>query len=696
VATFDTKAGGNGGNGGGPGGSGGSGGSSENVTNGNDGSNGSFNTLNIDSANYTADNYFGGGDGYAEVSFTELTPPDYSPTIVQAVPDPVKVGEQLTVDYEVGNNGEADEEYDVELWVGGEKKATNTHNDSIVGGEHTYTPTSSDVGSNVTVELRTVHDAGTDSTSQDITIQSLPNFQVTVESINDTVDQGDDVVIDYVVENTGDTSGTKDIRLLRNGANEQTTQDVTIASGNTYQGTFTYTTVFDDVQNELTLTVETDDDSITYDINVLSTTFAEGHVYLDGNPVQGAQVRLINSDTDTYIGVETTDNNGFYSFDPAPDSEYHMVVEYDDGSGNLYHAANNPFIGSDADSGAFVPPLRNNVDFELQPYTAPTLDSVDFSLINLINADSYASVSGTATSPSISGMTLSHDEYVEASTETLSPSIAGMTLSHDEYPEATATALSPNLYTEYWVLDGIDLRTVQSYTETYDGFEFTIHGEKSYVRDKIRQFEEYAGKASKEPTASGGFYHLDQAGGNNTYTLQPPAERRDAYADDIPVLITSYSETPLSQGTYEVTIEMVRQEPRDYPSAFDYGSDSRSGTQWLFSFDPDNQFTHPGVTWDISTEGDTKSLTLPGVTERGKNILTDFAAAQEGVSTDVIPNGENLHTDNTPTKRNTVEITPGDDISDSDFIQGTYIVLGWTVTPAGSNRYTIEMQVTSQ
>ena len=77
-----------------------------------------------------------------------------------------------------------------------------------------------------------------------------------------------------------------------------------------------------------------------------STTQAiQGTVTLDGNPVEGADVRLINTTDDIYIGSFTTPADGTYSFtNLLSDKEYHALVQYKDGSNNEYNTLSLPFL----------------------------------------------------------------------------------------------------------------------------------------------------------------------------------------------------------------------------------------------------------------------------------------------------------------------------------------------------------------
>jgi hypothetical protein len=57
-----------------------------------------------------------------------------------------------------------------------------------------------------------------------------------------------------------------------------------------------------------------------------------GKVTLLSTPIQGALVYLIKQSTDTVIDTTTTDVNGDYSFTVDAATEYHLTIEYNDGS----------------------------------------------------------------------------------------------------------------------------------------------------------------------------------------------------------------------------------------------------------------------------------------------------------------------------------------------------------------------------
>jgi hypothetical protein len=106
-----------------------------------------------------------------------------------------------------------------------------------------------------------------DTDTQTATIAEPAFFAVTLDDVEDAVTAGETVTVNYTVENTGGVDATQDIEFLVNGTVRTQVSNVEIVAGDTYQGTFTYTTndsdtpaiavgvSSDDEQNETTVTV---------------------------------------------------------------------------------------------------------------------------------------------------------------------------------------------------------------------------------------------------------------------------------------------------------------------------------------------------------------------------------------------------------------------------------------------------------
>lgn len=92
-------------------------------------------------------------------------------------------------------------------------------------------------------------------------------FDVTITDAPATVTEGDQVVVEYTIENTGGVTDIQDIEFLVDGQVTETESGVELTSGQTFDGTFTYQTDGDDVP-EIELTVASDDDSDTRTVAV--------------------------------------------------------------------------------------------------------------------------------------------------------------------------------------------------------------------------------------------------------------------------------------------------------------------------------------------------------------------------------------------------------------------------------------------
>jgi len=74
-----------------------------------------------------------------------------------------------------------------------------------------------------------------------------------------------------------------------------------------------------------------------------------GIVTLNGNPVEGATVRLINQDENSYVGTTSTAADGTYAFRGVKQGvNYHATVEFESG-GQKYNARSQPFLQATQD-----------------------------------------------------------------------------------------------------------------------------------------------------------------------------------------------------------------------------------------------------------------------------------------------------------------------------------------------------------
>ena len=73
--------------------------------------------------------------------------------------------------------------------------------------------------------------------------------------------------------------------------------------------------------------------------------FISSTAILDGSPVEGATVRLINQSTNSYIGETETNTNGEYTFENlVEDDFYHVSGEYKDASDDTFRSFSYPYV----------------------------------------------------------------------------------------------------------------------------------------------------------------------------------------------------------------------------------------------------------------------------------------------------------------------------------------------------------------
>ena len=69
-----------------------------------------------------------------------------------------------------------------------------------------------------------------------------------------------------------------------------------------------------------------------------------GTCTLDGDPVQGAKVHVINSDTDTHEGTDTSDSDGNWSVTVSDENAEYACFAQLEQDGEQYDAEGRPFI----------------------------------------------------------------------------------------------------------------------------------------------------------------------------------------------------------------------------------------------------------------------------------------------------------------------------------------------------------------
>lgn len=134
--------------------------------------------------------------------------------------------------------------------------------------------------------------AGT--TNPSFSVREPANFQVTITGTNSPVTEGDDVTVDYEVTNTGDVTDTQDIQFDINGTNEATNSSVTLNGGDTFTGSFTYTTVTGDAP-AIETNVSSDDDFATETVTVNEPAFFDVQITGTNSPVTEGETLTVDA-----------------------------------------------------------------------------------------------------------------------------------------------------------------------------------------------------------------------------------------------------------------------------------------------------------------------------------------------------------------------------------------------------------------
>ncbi|WP_198664707.1 CARDB domain-containing protein [Halorubrum sp. 48-1-W] len=151
-----------------------------------------------------------------------------------------------------------------------------------------------------------------------------PNFTVDITNVNDPVTEGEDLNVDYTVENTGDETDTQTIELLDFDGQVVDSFEVTLDGGETTSGTLTWATTSGDAGTD-DITVRSDDDTETQTVtidpsmaNSVSTTGSPSGSNIAGGP-DGGGSRIafdITADSEvTLTGFSVTTDIGSFTND---------------------------------------------------------------------------------------------------------------------------------------------------------------------------------------------------------------------------------------------------------------------------------------------------------------------------------------------------------------------------------------------
>ncbi|MFT4947449.1 MAG: hypothetical protein ACI8TL_001691, partial [Natronomonas sp.] len=252
----------------------------------------------------------------ANLQVTDVTPQD-----------PVPEGQDLAVEVTVENQGDLTATRDVFLDVDRDQDGVfdveaDTTQVNLAGGETgtvtlTYTTQSGDA-SEVDVRGTTEDDpAGQTATA---TVNEPPFFDVNITSYDQEVTEGDDVVVQYSVQNTGDLGDTQDIQFtVRDDTGTQigssTETGVTLNAGDSFTGSFTYQTQSGD-SPEISVEVASQNDSTSRNVTVneaLQFEYSSQPTRIGGGNNDGITFEIQNNGNEVTIAEFQVRDNPDYS-----------------------------------------------------------------------------------------------------------------------------------------------------------------------------------------------------------------------------------------------------------------------------------------------------------------------------------------------------------------------------------------------
>jgi len=198
--------------------------------------------------------------------------------------DSVLEGEQVVVDYTVENTGEEEDTQTIEFTVDGTLEDSeeltlgsgDTHDDTF-----TWQTQEGDAGDYV-ISVASEDDV------EEVTVTVLEEgiFNVDIIEYDQEVMEGQEVMVDYRITNTGETEDTQTIEFTVNGDVEDT-QEVTLAPEEIYEDEFTWQTEIGDAgEHDIAVVGEDDDDEVTVTVTELEDVYFEIEIV---EPTEGSE-----------------------------------------------------------------------------------------------------------------------------------------------------------------------------------------------------------------------------------------------------------------------------------------------------------------------------------------------------------------------------------------------------------------------
>ncbi|MFA9427898.1 CARDB domain-containing protein [Natronorubrum sp. A-ect3] len=205
-----------------------------------------------------------------ETTLTVTEPPEpFFDVVIDQTPDAITASENATVNATIENTGEADGSQDVGLY----------DDDTTLDAQHVELASNETTDVSLTWET-SEDDAGTydlavetanDTATTQLEVIEPAHFAVDLE-VNETIGQGEELAIDAIVENTGDEKATQTVTLESSEYGETVSDEITLEGGDSEPVNTTVTIPADATLGELLIEAETEDDTDTQTVDIVSNT----------------------------------------------------------------------------------------------------------------------------------------------------------------------------------------------------------------------------------------------------------------------------------------------------------------------------------------------------------------------------------------------------------------------------------------
>jgi len=254
-------------------------------------------------------------------------------------------------------------------------------------------------------------------------------------------------------------------------------------------------------------------------------------------------------------------------------------------------------------------------------------------------------------------------------------------------------ALSSNGGFADWRISSESIGNVRSETREYNKLELEFRVREQLLKEALRPLDRSSGRLSTADASDGGFVVEDMSGGDNTYTVEPPAAR-EPLRQPGDFLVEDYRESVADQqgNRYDVVLELHPDSPRDTDEGL---SETDDMGKWYMEFHTGEIATtrvDAENTASVSSDGvESRTLSMLLTAEQA-TVIEESATLLAATRTREVEDGNNITEDNSPGDRNTVNIEPP--ANEADAVPGgEYVVVDWKSVEENNNYQKFELVV---